>query len=249
MKLYKDLAEYYFYIENKTRNIQNDISLLKPFLPKMIASTILDLGCGTGEHIAELNKIGNKCIGLDNSNEMIEVAKKRCTSDIRFIVSDMTEFDLYEEIDLVYSFFGSFDYLISDEQIEKALWNTWRSLKPESYFVLEVWNALPLIEIKEKPLSEVSTTYFNGRKIIRDRGYLLKSVDPTIVNVRYNYKLSHAGSSEYIEDFHTMRAFKENEITKLLDKNGFVVKNIYANNQKEKIHPTSNKLLIVSQKC
>ena len=38
---------------------------------------ILDIGCGTGEHTLELLKKGYKVTGVDLSNEMLKIAKKK----------------------------------------------------------------------------------------------------------------------------------------------------------------------------
>lgn len=60
---------------------------------------ILDLGCGTGRHVRLLDKNGYKTIGLDNSKEMIKLAKhkynKDDTSYPKFLYGDMLENKLF----------------------------------------------------------------------------------------------------------------------------------------------------------
>ncbi len=58
MKLYDELAEYYYAIENNHRNIRDDISLILSVMKDHHNPSLLDLGCGTGEHISELSRRG-----------------------------------------------------------------------------------------------------------------------------------------------------------------------------------------------
>ena len=51
MLLYQELAQHYFAIENHNRNIRNDITFVKTLIPVGRSVRLLDLGCGTGEHL------------------------------------------------------------------------------------------------------------------------------------------------------------------------------------------------------
>lgn len=50
-----------------------------PFLEKTLAEapakTVIDLGCGTGEHVRHLASRGFRCVGIDRSEEQIAAAK------------------------------------------------------------------------------------------------------------------------------------------------------------------------------
>ncbi len=249
MKLYTDLAEYYYHIENKHRNISNDVSLIKSILYNVKNASVLDLGCGTGEHLAILARAGYKCTGIDNSIDMLTVAKKRNGGSIKYLLNSYVDFDIYEEFDLIMSFFGSLNYLLTDTEIETALWNTYRALKPLGDAVFEVWNAVPLIKISEKPLGIVSTTHYDGAKIIRERGFkILQKIPHTIVNVSYRYHVYNNNNLDMLDDTHKMRAFHYNEIAALLNKNGFKILNVYSSSLKEKFHENSNKFILHIQK-
>jgi ubiquinone/menaquinone biosynthesis C-methylase UbiE len=72
MKLYKELAEYYFAIEANHRNILYDIHLISTYLKKYSDPAVLDLGCGTGEHLNSVKQFGvKKCVGVDNSRDAL----------------------------------------------------------------------------------------------------------------------------------------------------------------------------------
>ena len=59
---------------------------------------VLDLGCGTGSITELLAKAGYDMIGVDNSEDMLEIAmdkRGRSGLDILYLLQDMREFELY----------------------------------------------------------------------------------------------------------------------------------------------------------
>jgi len=250
MKLYNELAEYYFSIENNHRDIDNDISLIRSLLHGEKNPSLLDLGCGTGEHLSRLSRYGIKCTGLDRSEEMLKHAMLRFPHKIDFIKCNITDFDYYNEFDIVISLFGSMDYLIEDSEVDRTLWNVWRALKPEGLALFEIWNSLPIEMIKNKKIDHVSTTLSEGVLIERERGFKrLNNYEKTIVQVDYSYKVTDPNESKIIEDRHIMRAFTKNEMTAYLSENGFIIQNIFANALKEPYQDYSNKMLILAKKA
>lgn len=249
MKLYSDLAEFYFYIENKHRNISNDIGLIKQLLPRNSKSQILDLGCGTGEHLHLLAREGFICHGIDNSPQMIAHARDRNGININYETVCMSNFDHYRKFDMVICLFGSISYMLDNSQIDAVLYNTYRSLKPGGLAIFETWNAHPLHRIEHRPLTHVSTTYCRENKIVRERGFTLIEKQPrTIVDVFYNYHVFNKGQVTRLEDKHTMRAFYQKEIERFVKDNGFKIIDRFASSMKEKFHQQSNKMILVLEK-
>lgn len=77
--------------------------------------SILDLGCGTGEPIAQFFiEKGFKVTGVDGSKKMIELCKKRFPSE-QWIVSDMRAIKLNQRFDGILAW-HSFFHLDQDSQ-------------------------------------------------------------------------------------------------------------------------------------
>lgn len=242
MKLYHELAEYYFSIENHHRNIQDDISLITLLMRGVESPSILDLGCGTGEHLHLLKRAGFQCTGIDSSPDMLKIAGVRFPGSARFIRDNMTSFDFFEEFDIITCFFGSFNYLTDNTDVDKVFWNTWRAMRPGGTALFEIWHSIPVVKIEEKPLHHVSTTNFDGTVIKRERGFkLLDYPDRTMVEVNYNYTLS---DKRVLKDRHIMRAFTKEEIERFIVQNGFTIRNFYANTKRELYKETSNRILV-----
>ncbi len=250
MKLYQELAPYYFAIENNHRNIKTDVAFILSEIANIHKPVhLLDLGCGTGEHLNLLSRHDFNCTGLDISNEMLTIAKERTDKSINYLKSSMTTFDYYNEFNIITSFFGSFNYMLDDSEIEKTLWNTWRALKPDGLCIFEIWNTLPVKKIKQKDLSLISTTTVQDKTIKRERGFrLLEYPKKDIVEVDYNYTLKSASHSFSLKDKHRMRTFTKEEISYFLNENGFTLDKVYANFNKELYNMYSNKMIIVFRK-
>jgi SAM-dependent methyltransferase len=249
MKLYRELAEYYFAIESNHRDIRDDIALILSVLGQLNNPSILDLGCGTGEHLNELSRRGCRCTGIDASADMLNVARERFPDAGRFIQSDMSDIDFFEEFNLAYSLFGTINYMTDDARLERMMWNTWRALKPGGTAILEVWNSFPIEKIRNREISPVSTTLAGGVKIERHRGFTLIEEGPrTVVEVNYRYVVTRDGQKREILDRHVMRAFSRAEIEGYLGENGFTIRKIYASSRRDEYCETSNKMMIVVEK-
>lgn len=81
---------------------------------------VLDLGCGTGTLTELLYRKGYDVMGVDNSQEMLNVAmakKERTGSEILYLCQDMRELDLYSTVGTVVCVCDSVNYLLEDEDI------------------------------------------------------------------------------------------------------------------------------------
>ncbi len=93
---------------------------------------ILDLGCGTGDLANELSEFGVDVVGVDQSEKMIEQAKRKY-SYLPFYVKDAVQLDYDCEFDAVFS--NAVLHWVKDA--EEALQGIYRSLKAGGRFVAE----------------------------------------------------------------------------------------------------------------
>ncbi|MCU0847933.1 MAG: class I SAM-dependent methyltransferase [Spirochaetes bacterium] len=246
MKLYNDLAEYYFSIENNHRNINDDISFILKIIPSIKDSKLLDIGCGTGEHLKVLSGKGLTCIGIDSSPEMLRIAKMRNPDKkISFIRMDMASFDFYEEFDVALSIFGTFNYVLEDSDVDRVFWNTWRALKSNGTAVFEIWNSIPIEIIHKKDLSHISTTAYEDVKIDRERGFrILEYPNKTVVEVNYNYLIKTGSGQKTVRDRHVMRTFTYDEIKKFIEGNSFRIINVFSSFKNDPYTEKSTRMVI-----
>lgn len=65
-------------------------------------ATVIDLGCGTGEHAAELSQRGFHVTGVDADPGMLERARG-LHPDVRFVEADVQQLELAERFDCAFS--------------------------------------------------------------------------------------------------------------------------------------------------
>lgn len=101
---------------------------------------VLDLGCGTGNMTELLSKAGYDMIGLDNSEEMLEIAmEKRVESgqNILYLLQDMREFELYGTVKAVVSICDSINYILEEEELVEVFRLVNNYLDPQGVFVFD----------------------------------------------------------------------------------------------------------------
>lgn len=96
MKSYDDVAKFYFLRRNDKSRFDYNRDIEVPALIKLIGSvknkTILDVGCGFGDHALKLSKKNPKFIyGFDLSKELIGVANSLKIKNSEFFVGDMNK--------------------------------------------------------------------------------------------------------------------------------------------------------------
>lgn len=102
---------------------------------------VLDLGCGTGSLTELLARRGFDMIGVDVSEEMLQVAmEKRAESglDILYLLQDMREFELYGTVAAVVSLCDSMNYLTSYDDLVKVLKLVNNYLDPRGVFIFDL---------------------------------------------------------------------------------------------------------------
>ena len=81
---------------------------------------VLDLGCGTGTMTELLARKGYDMIGLDSSQEMLEIAlekRDRSGLDILYLFQEMQGFELFGTVRAVVSVCDSINYLLDEEEL------------------------------------------------------------------------------------------------------------------------------------
>ena len=103
-------------------------------------NSILDLGCGTGTLTELLARRGYDMIGIDNAQEMLQIAiDKRDASglDILYLLQDMREFELYGTVGAVISVCDSVNYLLEEEEVVQTFRLVNNYLFPKGIFIFD----------------------------------------------------------------------------------------------------------------
>jgi len=114
------------------------IGLLKEY--GICDGLVLDLGCGTGNMTELLASAGYDMIGVDNAEEMLEIAmEKRAKSghDILYLLQDMREFELYGTVKAIVSICDSINYITEEEDLLEVFRLANNYLDPKGIFIFD----------------------------------------------------------------------------------------------------------------
>lgn len=101
---------------------------------------VLDLGCGTGTMTELLAADGYDMIGVDNSEEMLEIAREKQIKsghEILYLLQDMREFELYGTVRAVFSICDSLNYITEPEELKQVFRWVNNYLDPGGIFIFD----------------------------------------------------------------------------------------------------------------
>jgi SAM-dependent methyltransferase len=101
------------------------------------ATTLLDVACGTGQH---LERLQNRYVveGLDINGAMLVAARRRCPH-VTLHEVDMASFDLGRRFDVITCLFSSIAYARTAERLESSIASMRRHLEPGGVVLVEPW--------------------------------------------------------------------------------------------------------------
>ena len=101
---------------------------------------VLDLGCGTGNMTELLAASGYDMIGVDNAEEMLEIAmdkREKSGHDILYLLQDMREFELYGTVKAIVSICDSINYITEEEDLLEVFRLANNYLDPKGIFIFD----------------------------------------------------------------------------------------------------------------
>lgn len=135
---YEEWCDYLVELMKKYRQ-ENDTDVINGNLQQE-RNTILDLGCGTGTLTQLLARRGYDMIGVDNAQEMLQIAmdkREQSGLDILYLMQDMRSFELYGAVGTVISICDSVNYLLEDEDVVQTFRLVNNYLLPDGIFIFD----------------------------------------------------------------------------------------------------------------
>lgn len=188
--------------------------------------TLLDLGCGTGNHAVRLCQRGYEVVGIDRSAHMLGRARQKGSRAalkgcLHLINADTRSVGLKRTFDAALMMFAVLGYQTADEDVASALGSVRRHLREGGLFLFDVWYAPAVLRLG---LSR------RTKKVDTDDGSVTRSVyaetDPDRRVCKVHYRLDRtAGGCQLPATFeqHTMRYFEAGELAKFLLRSGMVL--------------------------
>lgn len=206
---------------------------------------VLDLGCGTGNITTRLSDEGYDMIGVDYSQEMLNIAMEKRGSDesILYLLQDMREFELYGTVAAVVSVCDSINYITEYEDLVQVFKLVNNYLDPNGVFIFDLKTIKNFKDIGDSVIAEdredcsfIWDNYFDEDENINE--YQL-SVFVKGEDDRYD---------KYSE-IHYQRAYKIEEIKAALKEAGMVFQCAYKAFTENDADENNERIYVIAREC
>lgn len=204
---------------------------------------IADIGCGTGTVTQFLDDAGYDCIGIDLSEEMLEIAADKMYDAGRQIIyshQDMRDFALPYKADAMTSIGDSMNYITTRDDIKKVFDCVKMNLEQGGVFIFD----LKTIHFFKDVLAD--NTYAENRD---ESAFIWQnSFDEDTMNNCYDLAVfirREDGSFERYEENHYQHGFEMDEVTGAAKEAGLEVVAVYDAFTHDEPHPESERLYYI----
>tara|TARA_S200000501_G_scaffold18234_1_gene16121 strand:- start:170 stop:907 length:738 start_codon:yes stop_codon:yes gene_type:complete len=226
----------YYHILYKNRDKKEAEFFINNLIKKLKikkGSKILDLACGVGRHSFYLNKKGMNVIGIDNSENNINKAKKIENTYLKFKKKEMTE-DYGQDFDFIFNLFTSFGY-INEEHNFNTFKSINNSLVNQGILVIDYLNVFRIKEeLIEKETKKIRNIIFNIKRSFKEN-FIVKKI-----------KIKDNNEIFYFEE--RVMELTLNDFKKYLKKFNFKILDVYGNYNLDNYNKNSERLIMIIKK-
>jgi SAM-dependent methyltransferase len=201
--------------------------------------SVIDIGCGTGNHALRLSEMGYEVTGVDISPAMLKVARGKDRSGrVRFLEGDMRDIGNsvpgLKGFDAAISLGHVFYHLYTDQQLKGFLAGLLSVLRKGGLFV---FNARNVVRINEDFLNRLMLDHL----VREDRLQVAvltqnrrDADDPNIIVWRPMYLMNTGGRVDFQVREHRLRWFRFDLLKTALLESGFEIEAVYSGPSKER---------------
>jgi SAM-dependent methyltransferase len=211
----------------KDKNYSEECRLIDRLLQSYGNGTVrsvLDLGCGTGNHVLPLAEKGYKLVGVDRSARMLDAARRkvsnqRLNGQTVFYEGDIRSFQVEQSFDSSLMMFAVLGYQLENRDVLAALRNARRHVTPGGILIFDVWYG-PAV-LREGPSDRIKSIATNEGQILRLASGQV-DVQRHLCKVSYHlWRMEGDRLRGETEETHLMRFFFPLELDLFLECSGF----------------------------
>lgn len=204
---------------------------------------ILDMGCGTGNITQILSAAGYDMIGIDNSQDMLNIAMEKRGDDesILYLLQDMREFELYGTVAAVVCICDSINYITSYEDLVDVFKLVNNYLDPGGVFIFDLNTVYKYEQIGDSTIAEDR----EESSFIWDNYYY----EDEHIN-EYQLSIFIEGEDKRYDKFsetHYQRAYTIEEVKKALKEAGLQFVISYDAFSHDDIKPDSERIYVIAK--
>lgn len=215
--LYSSLAPLYKFIYDRHFNYEEQLSLVQDTVPDGTTS-ILEVGCGTGQLLTLLNDEYDHVVGLDLNEEMVAFAREAAPA-AEVIAADMKSVDMGTFFGAIVMLGRVFPHTRTDEEGTELLRNCYAHLQPGGVIVLNTFDVRGLEDGHESEETFSSSDYSVTRTT---EGFVTDfEAGRWGFTAEYTITNQETGETAVTEETMDLRAHRPSELESYLDSIGF----------------------------
>lgn len=187
--------------------------------------SVLDLGCGTGNHALPLAQRGYEVVGMDRSESMLVHARTKAAdlqNDRRatFHQGDIRSTNLHRYFDAVLMMFAVLGYQLENADVLSTLRTARRHLRPNGLLIFDVWYGPAVLH--QGPSQRIKAIPTSEGKVLRVASGELDIRHHVCTVHLHVWRLERGHLVAETEESHPVRYFFPLELELFLGCSGFV---------------------------
>lgn len=214
--------EYYdtiYSVKDYSSEVSVILNIYKTRL-KTVPRSILDVGCGTGNHSILFADQGCRVVGVDLDDKMIEIAKKKprpAEDNPAFYCMDVSDVPR-TRFDLAVSMFNVISYIRDIGTLKAFFKSISKKLSVHGLFIFDCWNGLAAI--LDPPKIKKSKVKLDNETIEIETFPDMNLMDQ-MVKVKNLVTVKKNGQKKRFEYDYTQYLWTPSTVTMILKENGF----------------------------
>ena len=179
------------------------------------AGTLLDVACGTGQHLKHLNNHYD-VQGLDMDPQLLALARDRLPHT-PLHEADMADFSLRTSFDVVTCLFSSIGYLTSLDRLRRAVRRMTEHVRPGGILLIEPW-----FSPDQWQDGHIGALFIDKQDVKAARMNVARS-EGRISVLEFHYLVTTSQGVEYFTEEHRLYLFAEGEYRQALAEAGLQI--------------------------
>lgn len=232
-------------------NCVDDIEMYKEMCINI--NQVLELGIGTGRVAIPLAQSGIHVVGIDNSPQMLDALKKKIDTgninNILYYHQEMQNVMLESKFELILCPFCTFNFLLSIEEQEKALFSVHKVMNEKSRIVFDLLTPYTFSDV----FQDSSLKHFDSYSCLNENSHIeiytsskFDQCNQILSQERVYRKYDNDMLSAEFHSIMRNRMFFLGEFQMLLNKCGFKILDIYGNYKFSQFSRFSQSLIVIA---